>query len=718
LTAESISASGCYTADQTKPLLRWPESWKERGSGLVFPYPGAEDGYCKIKLDDPRREGESDKSEGFRRDFHGAAYVREDEEPSGDLIKYETPMNARLRVYVPSHVPALLQQGEALWITEGEKKALLGCQAGLAMVAVPGVTCFGDPDARDFAKGQGQNRQILHPDLKALIEPKNEVVILFDSDVDENENVLRALAVAGKMLLEHGAEPCVAYLPPGSGKGLDDYFMGLPEQERNSEDPLFWVKESKRPLNVYEVLDWLDEHWSDFNEDEQRIELERAAKLAVHILPNPKRDLDRWIRTAAKKLDVTQKEVRALVPDRKREAKLKGYRALITSWIEQNGARYCYGSEQVRIGGRDYAYDGLLSKLVLDSNEILDNVSERLLRHALSEWLENQREAVHRGYREKIAFQSGNDSLVERFVLAVTGKSEPLDVAVIKHFIWQVKRKLFGLKVEHHLMPILLGKTGGGKTEAVKKLLSPIGDLCDPVGDLTILEDERHSFRLAQSFVLFFDEMGFAERSAVDLLKQKITAENLSWRILGHNKRTTVRNNATFIGATNRNLSDLIYDPTGMRRFYEMKCLDRLDWDEINAIDYVALWASVDPDGPCPIKPLLPELQTLQETYRARDSVEEFLEECCVLPKGGAEEAHWSPAKQLYLAYVDHQTLQRRAPWGLTKWGRRMRELVEEKVGGKDVGWKDSDGRKYSVRLNEESYTRMLITRPKYGRSD
>lgn len=69
LTPESIAASGCDTAEQTKSLLRWPQSWKERGPGLVFPYP-ATDGQCKVKLDDPRREGEGRRRkrrlEGFR----------------------------------------------------------------------------------------------------------------------------------------------------------------------------------------------------------------------------------------------------------------------------------------------------------------------------------------------------------------------------------------------------------------------------------------------------------------------------------------------------------------------------------------------------------------------------------------------------------------------------------------------------------------------------
>src|SRR5207302_233324 len=117
----------------------------------------------------------------------------------------------------------------------------------------------------------------------------------------------------------------------------------------------------------------------------------------------------------------------------------------------------------------------------------------------------------------------------------VTGAEDALAVAVVMHFIWQVKRKLNGLKVDHHLMLVLHGKQRSGKTEATKALLKPISLLIDMPGDLTILGDERQVFRQEQFYVTFFDEMAKADKVNVDALKNRITTERVQWRVLGAN---------------------------------------------------------------------------------------------------------------------------------------------------------------------------------------
>ena len=66
-------------------------------------------------------------------------------------------------------------------------------------------------------------------------------------------------------------------------------------------------------------------------------------------------------------------------------------------------------------------------------------------------------------------FQIGSKQLQETIL--------PLDIAVVKHFVWQVKRKLIGLPVDHHIMPILFGKSGGGKSVAIHKLVEPLKEL-------------------------------------------------------------------------------------------------------------------------------------------------------------------------------------------------------------------------------------------------
>ena len=80
-----------------------------------------------------------------------------------------------------------------------------------------------------------------------------------------------------------------------------------------------------------------------------------------------------------------------------------------------------------------------------------------------------------------------------------------MDIAVMKHWIWQVRRNLFALPIEHHLMPIFTGHPGSGKNTAITKFLKPIEEL-RALRD-AILQDERQSSVLARSYVIFFDEI-------------------------------------------------------------------------------------------------------------------------------------------------------------------------------------------------------------------
>jgi predicted P-loop ATPase len=199
------------------------------------------------------------------------------------------------------------------------------------------------------------------------------------------------------------------------------------------------------------------------------------------------------------------------------------------------------------------------------------------------------------------------------FVRAVTGHHSDLDIAVLKHFVWQVKRKLYEAEVEHHLMPIFCGsQQGTGKSVAVRKLLRPIQQFKDEPTNLAIVGDERQAFRFARSFVLFFDEMAKATKADMESFKNIITQPRASWRSLGSNRRRVETNRATCIGTSNYPLASIIVDPTGSRRFYELPCSDRMDWSAINAIDYTRLWQSVDENGPAPITPVLNDLRAWQ----------------------------------------------------------------------------------------------------------
>ena len=209
----------------------------------------------------------------------------------------------------------------------------------------------------------------------------------------------------------------------------------------------------------------------------------------------------------------------------------------------------------------------------------------------------------------------------------------------------------------------------------------------DEPGDVTILADERQVFRLARSFVVFFDEMAKASKTDMDAFKNRISQADVSWRALGSNVRQTARNRATFIGASNNSLQDLVVDPTGVRRFYQVDCMDRIDWDAINAIDYTALWASVDEKGPAPVGTVLQQLAERQEELRVKDAVEEFVAARCV---PGDE---WTPAHQVFDGFKEFLKAENypAAYWSSAKFGRRFTALLG------DDRKKSSNGTKYQM---------------------
>jgi Virulence-associated protein E len=201
-------------------------------------------------------------------------------------------------------------------------------------------------------------------------------------------------------------------------------------------------------------------------------------------------------------------------------------------------------------------------------------------------------------------------------------------IAVLKKFVWQVKRKIrnsasFTLPVTNHLMPVILGPQGKGKTTFVNLFIAPLKELALEVNFKAIEEDRN--IDIWKSFILFLDEMGYASKSDVDTIKNAITANTLTRRPMRSNSKVTVSQNATFIGCSNKVLAQLIKDPTGIRRFVGLQFSTNPCRGTMNRINYRKLWLSVDPNQDDPMLPFMDRLQDRQEEDREKGRVEEWL---------------------------------------------------------------------------------------------
>lgn len=203
-----IAAAGIYTAEGSavKKALGWTPKGVSWGPGWVVPFrfPGQPDGYCRVKLDFPRKD------------------------KSGGTIKYESPLNAPNRVYYPPGFFDRLSDNETpILITEGEKKALSATAAGFCCLGLVGVWNFAAKRRRrETGKATGP-RKFLN-DLHLVHWHGRKVYIVFDSDAADKKEVRQAERELAGMLAGVGADVAIVRLKPaanGAKVGLDDYLF-------------------------------------------------------------------------------------------------------------------------------------------------------------------------------------------------------------------------------------------------------------------------------------------------------------------------------------------------------------------------------------------------------------------------------------------------------------------------------------------------------------
>ena len=176
--------------------------------------------------------------------------------------KYLQPKNTGNHLYIPPGLPAgwSTDPRVPLVITEGEKKALAGAQAGLVCIGVGGVQSWRSrtirlPGVEPTAQGRGvvvklddkAARMIdeqVAPELSEIHWSQRQVVIIYDSDTNQNPDVQRAAFDLACWLEDRGAEVGQFTLEPyedGKKRGLDDFIKDDPQgASKVLEGPLTW----------------------------------------------------------------------------------------------------------------------------------------------------------------------------------------------------------------------------------------------------------------------------------------------------------------------------------------------------------------------------------------------------------------------------------------------------------------------------------------------
>lgn len=167
--------------------------------------------------------------------------------------RYATRPGTPMHVYMPVGLSGVIQSAEAkvLVITEGEKKAVAGCNAGIPAIGIPGVWMWIDPAHRREVDGDGKAMDKInpgtpvHPEIKGIIRMLQDqpdpwsILILGDSDLEKPEKwqAKRGLLLLAQAI-RHQLERNVFYMSCpniGDGKtGLDDWLLARSQDDVRS----------------------------------------------------------------------------------------------------------------------------------------------------------------------------------------------------------------------------------------------------------------------------------------------------------------------------------------------------------------------------------------------------------------------------------------------------------------------------------------------------
>lgn len=280
-------------------------------------------------------------------------------------------------------------------------------------------------------------------------------------------------------------------------------------------------------------------------------------------------------------------------------------------------------------------------------------ITRNLLEAAFEEYLATIPNKLRNGLKSAITCDVENLKPLESWVRAVTGKLESDDLNVMAHWLWLVKRNVYGFDVVHHIMPIITSpKQGGGKSTAVRKLVTPVEELMLELKVPQVV-DER-SFTLFTNYLVgFFDEMAGADKVEISDFKRNVTSSTLTYRPMRTNTQVKIPNICSFIGASNSQIYEIIKDTTGVRRFFAINALDKLDHVAINTIDYIQLWKGINERRERGyFEEVQIEVSAKQEEMQMKDEVLLFLEDYSIMPEG--KDTVVVNGKQLYDEYVLH----------------------------------------------------------------
>lgn len=217
--------------------------------------------------------------------------------------------------------------------------------------------------------------------------------------------------------------------------------------------------------------------------------------------------------------------------------------------------------------------------------------------------------------KDQMSVYNRQDALYVNEFLEWVVKSFKIDgdvmfnVAMIKHWMWQTKRYCIGMNVMSPIFCNFFGESQEtGKTKFIQNLTKPFADYRIGIS-LSDMLDDRRSEAWTKNYVAVADELKLGDiggkqlGQVIAVIKNYLTAESIEYRELGTHKFVKATRTFSPISSSNKSIVDVIFDDTGMRRFYEFKIHAKSDRikaksrvQEFIDCDIDALWRGINPN--------------------------------------------------------------------------------------------------------------------------
>lgn len=253
-----------------------------------------------------------------------------------------------------------------------------------------------------------------------------------------------------------------------------------------------------------------------------------------------------------------------------------------------------------------------------------------------------------------LRFKAENQEFLDKWIydlIDVMHTKTDRDVAfvVIKHLMWQVKRRVFNKAVLNDLWVAWFGAQGKGKSYIMKKCLFKEIEAFYCETQLGKIDDiDREIRKFSDNFVVNFEELAVGgaategrsnkvNNKTVANLKSILTADKLYIRQMGGQTQMTVNKTFVPISTANERLYDVVYDESGMRRFFQIDLetpegLATFDQAKVKELADTSLeaWRGVCEWDDKPVwdwnNEIGKKILAIQKTYRPHTNVNDWIE--------------------------------------------------------------------------------------------